>query len=193
MKLPQIETANTHIQLLTFEQSHLLCDYYQRNKTHLHAWEPHRTDEFYTPEFWQNQVEVSINMFDKKQAVRLVVLDKEQTQVIATCNFSNIVFGCFQACHLGYSIDKNYEGKGIMVEVLQAGIQYMQNEFNLHRIMANHLPNNHRSAKLLQRLGFEKEGYAKDYLKINGRWQDHVLNALTLTFHGISQKQGNYL
>jgi ribosomal-protein-alanine N-acetyltransferase len=180
MKLPQIETPSTFIQLLPIEQSHLLCEYYQRNKTHLHAWEPHRNDEFYTHEFWQNQVEDSIHMFNKKQAVRLVVLNKEQAQVIAVCNFANIVYGCFQACHLGYSIDKNHQGKGIMCEVLQAGINYMQNEFNLHRIMANHLTNNHRSAKLLKKVGFEKEGYAKDYLKINGRWQDHVLNALIL-------------
>ena len=67
-----------------------------------------------------------------------------------------------------------------MSEIVQASIKYMQNEFKLHRIMANYLPYNHRSAKLLKRLGFEKEGYAKDYLKINGQWQDHVLNALIL-------------
>ena len=188
MKLPQIETPNTHIQLLPIEQSDLLCEYYQRNKEHLQTWEPHQNDEFYTNAFWQKQVESNLQMFNNKESVRLVAFNKEQTHVIATCNFSNIVYGCFQACHLGYSIDKDYEGNGIMSEIVQASIKYMQNEFKLHRIMANYLPYNHRSAKLLKRLGFEKEGYAKDYLKINGQWQDHVLNALTLTFHGISQK-----
>ena len=49
----------------------------------------------------------------------------------------------------------------------------------LHRIQANHLPENARSAALLARLGFVREGLAKDYLFIGNAWRDHVLNALT--------------
>jgi len=48
----------------------------------------------------------------------------------------------------------------------------------LHRIMANYRPENERSARLLARLGFEKEGEARAYLRINGVWADHVLTAL---------------
>jgi ribosomal-protein-alanine N-acetyltransferase len=48
----------------------------------------------------------------------------------------------------------------------------------LHRIMANHMPSNLRSAKLLQSLGFEREGVARSYLQIAGQWEDMVLNAL---------------
>lgn len=48
----------------------------------------------------------------------------------------------------------------------------------LHRLMAAHMPANTRSATLLSRLGFEREGYARDYLQIAGRWEDHVLTAL---------------
>lgn len=66
-----------------------------------------------------------------------------------------------------------------MFEALQAAIRYMQRQQNIHRIMANYMPHNQRSGALLARLGFEKEGYAKDYLLIDGRWQDHVLTALT--------------
>jgi ribosomal-protein-alanine N-acetyltransferase len=65
-----------------------------------------------------------------------------------------------------------------MFEALQASIAYMFHEQDLHRIMANHVPENVRSAALLQRLGFEREGYAREYLKINGIWRDHVLTAL---------------
>ena len=49
----------------------------------------------------------------------------------------------------------------------------------LHRVQANHLPENQRSARLLQRLGFRVEGLAREYLYINGAWRDHVLTALT--------------
>ena len=64
-----------------------------------------------------------------------------------------------------------------MFEMLQAAINYISNEFNLHRIMANYLPSNIRSELLLDRLGFQKEGLAKSYLKIAGAWQDHVLTS----------------
>jgi len=44
--------------------------------------------------------------------------------------------------------------------------------------MANHLPDNLRSSNTLKKSGFKKEGYAQSYLKINGEWQDHILNSL---------------
>jgi hypothetical protein len=70
-----------------------------------------------------------------------------------------------------------------MFEVAQAGIAYMFDIVGLHRIMANHMPANVRSEKLLRRLGFEREGVARAYLKINGPWEDHVLNALVNEHH----------
>jgi ribosomal-protein-alanine N-acetyltransferase len=66
-----------------------------------------------------------------------------------------------------------------MYEALQSLIRYMQRQQKIHRIMANYMPHNHRSGNLLESLGFEREGYAKDYLLIDGKWQDHVLMALT--------------
>ena len=77
--------------------------------------------------------------------------------------------------------------RGFVEEVLSlvawvfavVAIRYMQRTQHIHRIMANYMPHNQRSGNLLARLGFEKEGYAKDYLLIDGEWRDHVLTALT--------------
>ena len=66
-----------------------------------------------------------------------------------------------------------------MYEALTQIIRYMQKHQGMHRIMANYMPHNMRSGNLLTRLGFEREGYAKQYLEINGEWRDHVLTALT--------------
>jgi ribosomal-protein-alanine N-acetyltransferase len=68
-----------------------------------------------------------------------------------------------------------------MRESLQASISYVFSELRLHRIMANYMPFNRRSGGLLRRLGFVVEGYARDYLQINGAWEDHVLTSLTNT------------
>jgi ribosomal-protein-alanine N-acetyltransferase len=64
-----------------------------------------------------------------------------------------------------------------MAEVLEAGLTLAFGQLDLHRVMANYLPRNERSARLLARLGFEREGYARAYLRIAGQWEDHVLTA----------------
>ena len=111
-------------------------------------------------------------------AMHFALLTPDGQQMIGACNFSGIIRGAFQACYLGYHIDYAHQGQGLMQEGLEAGIGYMFDTQNLHRIMANYIPGNERSARLLERLGFEREGYAKAYLNIAGRWQDHVLTAL---------------
>lgn len=119
--------------------------------------------------------------WEENRAVRFFVFLREdpEAQIIGLCNFSQLVRGPFQACYLGYQIDAAYEGKGIMSEAVARAIQYMFEEQNLHRIMANYIPANKKSGRLLQKLGFVIEGLAKQYLLINGRWEDHILTSLT--------------
>ena len=61
----------------------------------------------------------------------------------------------------------------------EAAIPFVFNKMRIHRINANYLPRNERSGGLLRRLGFTVEGYARDYLYINGRWEDHILTSCT--------------
>ncbi len=70
-----------------------------------------------------------------------------------------------------------------MLECLEAAISYMFTVVGLHRIMANYIVGNERCSALLKRLEFEKEGLAKSYLKIDGRWQDHILNSKINPWH----------
>ena len=63
----------------------------------------------------------------------------------------------------------SYEGAGLMFEALTAAVEYVFAERRLHRIMANYVPTNERSGRLLRRLGFAVEGYARDYLYINNK------------------------
>jgi ribosomal-protein-alanine N-acetyltransferase len=98
--------------------------------------------------------------------------------IIGTCNYTNIVRGPFQACHLGYQVARTHEGRGLMTEALRATNAFMFDVLRLHRIMANYRPENLRSARVLERLGFVREGIARDFLFIDGAWRDHVLTAL---------------
>ena len=177
MALPHIKTARTHLTILAPDQAPMMLDFYRRNRAHLAPWEPLRDEQFYTPSYWHARLQDSYSQFFNGTGVNLVALDPAGERVIATCNFTNILMGAFKACHLGYAIDQAHQGQGLMQEIVEAGIDYLFREHGLHRIMAGYMPSNLRSGALLERLGFEREGYAKDYLMINGRWEDHILTA----------------
>ena len=98
--------------------------------------------------------------------------------ILGACNYTNIVRGAFHACHLGYQIGREHEGRGLMAEALRATNAFMFEVVALHRVMANFRPENDRSRRLLARLGFVEEGFARDYLYIDGAWRDHVLTSL---------------
>jgi [ribosomal protein S5]-alanine N-acetyltransferase len=99
--------------------------------------------------------------------------------IIGSIGFTQIFRGPFCSCVLGYQIDHAAEGKGLMLEALRAAIDYMFTTQKLHRIGANYRPENVRSGRLLSRLGFRIDGFAKEYLFIDGAWRDHVLTSLT--------------
>lgn len=100
-------------------------------------------------------------------------------EVMGHVAFTQIARGPFQACYLGFGLDSRAVGCGLMKEALQRAIRFVFEELHLHRIMANHVPTNVRSARTLRGMGFVPEGYARDYLFIDGAWRDHVLLALT--------------
>lgn len=174
---PIIMTARTVMQVPDAVQAPLLAGFRNRNRTHLAPWEPVREESYYSREAALRWIEDARHAFIEGRAVHFCAIDPATGDIAAVCNFSNIVRSAFQACHLGYAVDYAYQGTGLMHEVAQAGIDYMFNVLGLHRIMANYMPTNERSARLLERLGFEREGRARAYLRIAGRWEDHVLTA----------------
>ncbi len=178
IEIPFIRTDRTTLTILKPERAGLIFAYYQENKTHLAPWEPERKDAFYTLRACQDRAANSYSGFFQKHCVNFCILDNQESELIGLCNFTNIIRGPFQACHMGYSIASKLENQGYMSEAAKSAISYMFTEIGLHRIMANYMPHNERSAKLLTKLGFEKEGYAKSYLKIGEKWQDHVLTSL---------------
>jgi ribosomal-protein-alanine N-acetyltransferase len=174
-----IVTERLTLRLVEPEEAELMIDYVTENREHLAYWEPIRTDEFYTPEYWKKELIKRQSDFYVGSSMNLAIFFKELPEgpIIGVCNFTNIMRGVFQACFLGYSIHCNYQGRGIMYEALNAAGDFMFDTFKLHRVMANYMPRNERSGKLLKKLGFTIEGYSRDYLKINGKWEDHILTA----------------
>lgn len=172
-----LKTKRTLIDVPRSGDTQALLSFINENKAHLAPWEPTRDKHYYTKANVQNLINGYQTHFHNQSAYHFAAFDFERREIMAMCNFTNVVRGPFQACYLGYCVAEKYQGQGIMSEVVEAGLDYVFNELKLHRVMANYIPHNTKSAQLLTRLGFEKEGLAKRYLKINGTWQDHVLTA----------------
>jgi ribosomal-protein-alanine N-acetyltransferase len=84
-----------------------------------------------------------------------------------------------QGANLGYWIDEAQQGSGLTSEAAREVLRFAFGPLRLHRVQAGTLPHNAASQRVLAKVGFRQEGYARDYLQIAGRWQDHVLFAIT--------------
>lgn len=177
---PVLETGRVIVRLARPEDAAPIARYFADNREHLAASRPLMGDEFYTEGFWHAQVRANLSEFREGKSVRFFLFDAaDPARVIGNANFTQIFRAPAHACVLGYGLDRGYEGRGIMREALESAIAYMFREQNFHRVIANYVPRNERSGGLLRRLGFVVEGFARDYLLLNGRWEDHILTSLT--------------
>jgi ribosomal-protein-alanine N-acetyltransferase len=95
-------------------------------------------------------------------------------EIVGSFNISNIVRGYFHSAYLGYEVFVPHQGKGYMRTGLELLLDHAFSKLNLHRLEANVQPGNTRSIQLLERAGFVKEGYSRDYLNIGNKgWRDH--------------------
>ncbi|WP_019219427.1 ribosomal protein S5-alanine N-acetyltransferase [Bartonella florencae] len=172
-----ITTKRTISTLIRLEDAAELSSYHLRNENHLRPFEPVRSDDYHTLKAWEIRAKAFAHESVQGCAYRYVTRLKNDSTIIAVVNFTNVVRGVFQACHLGFSLDEKQQGQGLMFEILSSLIRHIFDVYHLHRVMANYMPENIKSENLLQRLDFEKEGYAKDYLMISGQWRDHILTS----------------
>jgi [ribosomal protein S5]-alanine N-acetyltransferase len=97
--------------------------------------------------------------------------------LVGGLTLANLRRGVAQAGSLGYWVGAPYAGRGYMTAAVAALIPYAFSTLRLHRLEAACIPTNAASIALLEKTGFEREGYAREYLCINGQWQDHLLFA----------------
>ncbi len=103
---------------------------------------------------------------------------------------SNIRRGVAQTGSLGYWIGARYAGQGFMQEAVRLVVEHAFDGLRLHRVEAACIPTNTRSVRVLEKAGFQREGVARSYLKINGVWQDHSLYAIVANDLTPAKKKG---
>lgn len=169
------ETERLELMVLQSTNADKALDYYIRNKDFLEEWDPHRPFGFYTQEYQAQMLDNEFKAYEEGNLLKLWIhLKGDPTKVIGFVVFNNIVRGSFLSCHLGYKLDKHHINKGYITEAILRGIEVIFNEYMLHRIEANIMPRNERSQRVVEKLGFYNEGLALKYLKIHGKWEDHI-------------------
>jgi len=122
--------------------------------------------------------------------VGLLVCRCEDDAIVGAFNIGEIVRGLFKSAYLGYYAFAPYAGAGYMSEGLELVLHVAFRILKLHRVEANVQPTNRRSLALVRRAGFAREGYSRRYVRIAGRWRDHVRMALLVEDWGVRRKKG---
>ncbi len=125
--------------------------------------------------FLKTSVQDPFDRFGQKDAPPAATASDENLRLVGSITLSNIERGAAQKGRLGYWVGKPFAKRGIMTEAAKLIMNFGFSTLALHRIEANCMPSNEPSIKLLAKLGFEKEGAAKRFLKIRGVWEDHLL------------------
>jgi ribosomal-protein-alanine N-acetyltransferase len=144
-----------------------------RESASLHEpWLPSRED---TPEAFGEYVA----RFDRPTHEGFVICLRETGAIVGGVNINNIVRGSIQSGALGYVAYASTTGRGYMTEGLRLVMGYAFTELGLHRLEANIQPANVASIRLVERLGFEREGYSPRFQFLDGAWRGHERWAVT--------------
>jgi [ribosomal protein S5]-alanine N-acetyltransferase len=175
-----IETQRLTIRLPQVADVPEVIRYYGENRDHLQPFSPTFAPDFLDEAVWLEQVRIRLREFAARESFRaFVYVRAAPKRIVGNLNLTQVHRGAFQSCVLGYNLALDEEGKGYMTEAVKGTVAFAFGTWSLHRVAANYMPRNSRSAAVLRRCGFQVEGQAKAYLIINGRWEDHVLTAIT--------------
>lgn len=170
----RLVTDRTIVRGVSLHDLTAVTSFLERNAGFHTRWEPTRPGDYFTRRFQKGLIRSQLRDRTILQFYFFPREREHKREVIGSITFSNIVRGAFQSCFVGYKLDKDWTGKGYMTEAMHVSLQYIFVHEQIHRIEANIMPENIASRRLVERLGFIEEGFARRYLQIQGVWRDHI-------------------
>ena len=147
------------------------------SRAFLVPWEPAWPQDDLTRTAFRSRVKRYIRDIESDSAYPFFLFRAHDDRLIGAITLSNVRRGVAQAGSVGYWIGSSFVRQGYMTAALSALLPFGFGHLHLHRIEAACLPVNQASIRLLTKCAFRQEGLARRYLKINGRWEDHLLFA----------------
>ena len=150
----------------------------ETSRAFLTPWEPvWPADDLSRPSYRRRLKRYAQEMRDDT-GYALFIFRLEDNALMGGLTLSNIRRGVTQSGTLGYWMGQPFSGQGYMREAARCVVPFVFEQLGLHRLEAACVPNNEPSKAVLRHAGFQEEGLARRYLRINGVWQDHLLFAL---------------
>lgn len=147
----------------------------RENMSHLKPWEPTWPSNDLERNSFLRRIKVYEKLISNDEAYPFLIFDIKTEELIGELNINNVQRGVLQSCSIGYWISRDKIGLGFMSESINLVKNFIFNELNLHRIEAACLESNVSSLNVLKNNDFHFEGIARKYLKINGKWQNHLI------------------
>lgn len=147
----------------------------EESRDYLQPWEPAWAEDDLTRAAFRRRLGVYAREMEQGTAWPLFVFDPADEALLGAITLSNIRRGVAETGTLGYWIGRPYAGRGVGTAAVRAMLAHAFGSLGLHRVEAACVPTNHASHRVLEKAGFRQEGVARAYLKINGRWADHLL------------------
>ncbi|HYA79852.1 MAG TPA: GNAT family protein [Methylocystis sp.] len=150
----------------------------EQSRDFLTPWEPTWPSDDLTRASFRYRVRRHAEEAARDESYTFFLFRGEDDRLLGGLSLGHVRRGVAQTATLGYWMGAPHAGKGYMSAGVRAALGYAFRHQGLHRIEAACVPNNLASKRLLERLGFTQEGFARAYLNINGQWRDHLLYAL---------------
>jgi ribosomal-protein-alanine N-acetyltransferase len=150
----------------------------QESREFLLPWEPAWTGDALTRAAFRRRLRSYDLEWHRGTSYSFLIFRREDDVLLGGVTLSNVRRGVAQSASLGYWVGERFAQQGYMSEALAAVLDFAFDRLALHRAEAACLPDNQASRGLLLKIGFSEEGYSRQYLRINGRWQDHRLFAI---------------
>lgn len=144
----------------------------------LTPWEPVWPADDLTRPAFRRRLRRQAEDIDRDEAYPFFLFRAADDALLGGLTFGQIRRGVAQTATMGYWMGAPFAGKGYMSRAVRAALGHAFGALRLHRVEAACVPSNDRSRRLLESCGFRREGYARAYLEIDGRWQDHLLFAI---------------
>ncbi len=144
----------------------------------LEPWEPTWSADALTRDAFLRRLRRYGTDWRADAAYNFFIFERGNDQLLGGISIANLRRGVAQTGALGYWIGSQYARQGHMTEALSLLLGFCFENLGLHRVEAACLPHNEASRRLLLGAGFRHEGIARNYLRINGKWQDHDLYAV---------------
>ena len=148
------------------------------SRSFLTPWEPTWPADDLTRAAFRRRLRRHAEEIERDEAYPFLIFAEDDHELLGGLTLGQVRRGVAQAATLGYWMGAQHAGRGHMSRGVRAAVGFGFAALRLHRIEASCLPHNVPSVRLLERVGFRREGFARAYLRINGQWQDHVLFAL---------------